>query len=425
MKQLFCLLILLILLIADFALADIITPFSENNSLDFMGDEILVATHFSAPHMINKGYIFMFNPDTENWRLLSSPIPILSISHSDSVLWIGTYGKGLFSFKSGAWEQFSVQNTGQGKDGQKDGLISNYVNTVVADKRNVYCATFGGFSIYEPVKDEWHSFDMENSILPTPYIFNLDKKNGRLWLVNSNYWYVYYEAVRAGNEKGSLVSYDISHNDWKSFTGTRKKLTSDTTFIELEGDIPSPNSCFGNVALDDSENVWFSFNEGVGVFIKEHWQIYDRLTCGIDFGWVNDIAVGNSDVWVACRKGLLQYSKKDDNWIVHEKGSDKIPGTVLTSIYVSDNSVWIKSYDPNYWAKQGLFEVLSRKDGSRVRGVNHRLKIDGNIVDIKCLNKEDWQKAYHLRYMEFLTLYKDNKWESWELTTKLIDELTK
>ncbi len=425
MKQLIYLFVLVILLSLDFASADIITPFSQNNSLDVMGDEILVATHFSSPHMINKGYIFRFNPDTDSWRLLFTPIPILSISHSDSVLWIGTYGKGIFSYKSGKWEQFSVQSTGQGKDGQKDGLISNYVNTVLADKRKVYCATFGGLSIYDPVLNKWHSFDPENSALPTPYIFNLDKKNGKLWLVNSNYWYVYYEAAEAGNEKGSLISYDVSGNNWRSFTGTRKKLTSDTTFVELKGDIPSPNSNFGNVALDDSENVWFSFGGGVGVLRKQLWQIYNKSTCGIDFRWVSDIAIGNTDVWVACEKGLLQYNKTDDTWIVHEKGSDKIPGTVLTSIYVSNNSVWIKSYDPDYWAKQGLFQDPSRKDTHEVRGVNHRLNIDGNIVDIKCLNQEDWQKAYHLRYMEFLTLYKDNKWQSWELTTKLIDELTK
>jgi ligand-binding sensor domain-containing protein len=318
-----------------------------------------------------------------------------------------------------------VQSTGQGRDGQKDGLINDYVNTVVADKRNIYCATVGGLSIYDPAVNKWRSFDSENSALPTPYIFNLDKKNERLWLVNSNYWSVYYEPATAGNEKGSLVSYNASHNDWKSFTGTRKKLTSDTTFVELKGDIPSPNSDFGNVALDDSGNVWFSFGGGVGVLRKQLWQIYNRSTCGIDFGWVSDIAIANSDVWVACEKGLLQNNKTDDTWIVHEKGSDKIPGTVLTSIYVSDNSVWIKSYDPNYWAKQGLFEDPSRKDALKVRGVNHRLNIDGNTVDIKCLNQEDWQKAYHPKYMEFLTVCKDNKWQSWELTRKLIDELTK
>jgi len=425
MRKLTLFILVLTLVAAGTAAADIIIPFSENNSIDVINGEVWVATHLNAPHITKKGYVLAFNPNTDEWKMHSFPAPVLSITHLDSVVWVSTYGGGIFRYRGTQWEQFAVRDIGHDEAGPRDGLISNYVNTILVDGQNAYCATYQGLSIYDHRQDKWESFDTENSILSSPYTFSLDKRDDRLWLVNSNYWYVYYEEAAAGNEKGSLASYDLSSKAWKSFSGTRKKLTTYPDFVEIEGEIPVPNSDFKNVAVDDSGNVWFSFGGGVGLLKDGVWKVYTKSNSGVDLNSVKDIATGDSDVWLSCRAGVIRYAKNQDGWIAHEKETDGIPGSVITSLYVADNSVWVKSYFPGFSGRRGSADDYSPGLSLATDGFYHRLKIDGNTVEVKCANKDNWQGAYITRYTEFLSLYRNGKWRSWGLTRRLIDRLAR
>jgi ligand-binding sensor domain-containing protein len=425
MIRLIFLYLLFVFFVTNVSYGGFITPFSENNSIDIVNGEVWVATQLSAPHCTRKGYIYRFNPHKNIWKLHSFSSPILCINHVDSSVWLGTYGDGIITFNDEKSKKFTTENTGRGNIGQTDGLISNYVNTIVVDKQNVYCATVGGLSIYNITQNKWISFNSKNSPLLTSYIFDLEKKGNKIWLATSNYWYVHYEKYPMGNEKGNIASFNIKSKKWETFSGMRKKYESDTSFIELEGDIPAPNSDFSNVTIDEFGNLWFAFRGGLGVYRNGIWKIYSKTTCDIDFGHISDIATGKFGVWVACDKGLLEYKEKEDAWIIHQKESNKIPGSVIRSIYVGDNSVWVKSYDPNFWEKQGLSPDPFHEKQLREKSEFHRLKIDGNIVDIKCVDKNNWKKLYNPGYMEFLTVYENGKWKSWELTRMLIEDLTK
>lgn len=425
MKKWILLILALTFLSTSSAPADVIIPFSENNSIDVINGEVWVATHLSAPHITKKGYVLRFNPDTDEWQTHSFPAPVLSITHLDTMVWVATYGGGIFRLYEGEWEQFTVENTGHDETRPRDGLISNYVNSILIDDRNTYCATHQGLSVYDYRQDRWQSFDPENSPLPSPHIFSLDKTDDKLWLANSNYWYVYYELAVAGNEKGSIASYDLSKDQWGSFSGTRKKLTSYPDFVEIQGEIPTPNSNFTNVAVDDSGNVWFSFGGGVGVLRDNKWKVYTKPTCGVDLEWTKDIAVAKSDIWFAGQAGPLQYKRNEGAWIAHEKESDGIPGSVVTSVHVADNSVWVKSYFPGFSGRKGSRDddTIDESLALAGKGVFHRLTLDGNRVEIKCADKDDWEQSYIPRYSEFLSLYRDGKWQSWLLTKRLIETL--
>jgi len=407
------------------AYGDLITPFTENNSIDIINGEVWVACHFSSPHCTKKGYIYRFDPNKNTWKLVSFPSPVLSICHFDSTIWIGSYGRGIFMLKKKELKRLTAINNENGKIRHIEKLYKNYVNALLADSQYVYCATVGGLAIYKIDENKWMCFDSQNSPLLTSYLFDLVKLGNKIWVVSSNYWYVHYEEYPMGDENGNLASFDIQTKKWEIFNGRRRKFKSDTLFIELEGDIPIPNSNFSNVTVDNSGNIWFTFQGGVGVYRDGVWEVYTKTTCGVDFGHITDISAGKLGVWVACSKGVLAYDEKKDMWISYQKENDKIPGNVVTSIYVRDSFVWIKSYDPNFWDKQGLSPDPAHEKLLKEKGEFYRLIIDDNIVDIKCVNKNEWKKLYNPGHMEYLTLYKNGKWKSWELTRMLIDDLTK
>lgn len=410
----------LIIIVNYPAVADLIKPFRENNSIDVINGEVWVATHLNGPHMTRKGYVFQFNPSNDKWYLHLFPSPILSITHLGNKTWLGTYSGGVIYYDSKTKEMEIIK-------AEKSRLINNYVNTVICDNENLYCATNGGVSIYNFSRKTWISFNNENSELPTPYIFDiaLDKNRQRIWVGNSNYWYVYYEAYPMDNEKGSIACYDIKRKQWNVFSGTRKQFVSDTTFVEIKGEIPAPNSNFGNIVVGESSDIWFSFDGGIGLFKNSKWGIYIQQTCGINFGRVSDIAYGESKLYAVCSSMLLKYEKDKDTWNVIGRAGKEIPGTVIRAIYVDKNTVWIKSYDPNFWIEQGLSRDPLHEKKLKEKSESLRLTIDGNIVDVQCKNKTEWQRLYNPGYMEFLTLYKNGNWESWELTRMLIDSLVK
>ncbi|MDI6740353.1 MAG: hypothetical protein QME74_08325, partial [Candidatus Edwardsbacteria bacterium] len=94
-------------------------------------------------------------------------------------------------------------------------------------------------------------------------------------------------------------------------------------------------------------------------------------------------------------------------------------------VLVTNDAIIIKSYDPNFWEKQGVSTDTMRPYILKHNGHFLCLNIDNNVVDIKCRDTLNWKELYNPGYMEFLTVYRDGKWRSWELTRKLMDYLTK
>lgn len=418
------------ILIIKLSYSDAGVGFSENNSIEIINNEVFVATHFSSPHMVRKGYIYSLDLSTNKWKLHSFSSPILSIAHSDSSIWLGTYGGGLIMLKDQIIKNYTIQNTGGGQYGQTDGLIGNYINTVVADENIVYCGSMRGLSIFKPNENNWTSFNSHNSSLQTSRIFNLDKKDNNIWIASSNYGYVYYEMGPSDDEKGNIASLNIETNEWEVYSGTRKKFCNESEvtsepikqyyinidnidipiyYVNLPGEIPIPNSNFSNLAIDSSGSVWFAFHGGIGVYNDGEWKILSKKIYR-----ANDMVLSKNRLWIACQSSLLEYNEKDDIWTTHMVSSDKIPGSIITSICAKDNSIWIKSYSPNY---NELLKVYNKTKA------HNKVTIDGDKVRIVCKDKNNWKELYDLCYMEYLTVYENGIWKSWELTRMLIEEL--
>lgn len=407
------------ILVIKLSYGSMIVGFSENNSIEIINNEVFVATHLSAPHMVRKGYLYRLDLSTNEWKLHSFSSPILSIAHSDSSIWLGTYGGGLIMLKDQITKTDSFQNTRSDQYGQTVILSHGYINTVVADEDNIYCGAIGGLLIYNINDNKWISHNSDNSSLHTDYIYNIDKKDNNIWIASSNYGYVYYEMEPSDDEKGNIASLNIETNELEVYSGTRKyfcnesevnsepikQYDTDIYYIDLPGEIPIPNSDFSNVAIDSLGNVWFAFHGGIGVYRDDNWKILSR-----NVGRVVDIAISKNGVWIANSSSLLEYNEKDDIWTIHKGSSDKIPGEFISAIYAKDNSIWIKSFGSG-----------SNYD-NRALKVN-RVKIDGDKVLILSKYEGNWKALYDPYYVEYLTVYENGEWKSWELTRMLIEEL--
>jgi len=412
--------LLMIILMMFYSLySDIITSFSLNNSIDIIDNKIFFITQYSAPHMVNKGYLLNVRLDDYTWDFDSFSCPLLSITHFDSSIWIGTYGSGVLEIKEGNIYQYSITNTGSVYGGQYDGLISNYVNSVAADTNNIYCATVRGLSIYRRLDNEWISYNIDNSPLSSDNIYDISVYNSQLWLVTSDYYYTYYEMNDCPSERGEIANIDLSSMEWHIYTGLRKKCINNSVMV-IEGEIPSLSSDFSNVSFDFLGRLWFSFQYGVGYLDKDNWTVFADSTNKY-FRDIKDIHANSSGIWVASSKGLLKYDY-DNRLTVYPGLSDEIPGSVITSIYANDSIVVIKSYDPNFWTKQGLITDTTHSTQLQENPIYYSVMIDSNRVDICCIDKNNWQELYNPGYMEFLTIYKNGNWQSWEVTRMLIDK---
>ena len=415
---------LVMLLIINNLYSNGIIRFSENNSINMFGEYIVVTAHFEGPFLCHRGYIYYYNPNSHTWNVRKFNAPILCISPQDSNLWLGTYGKGIIKFNNTTTTNFNVGNTGEGKAGQKNGLISNYVNDIVVDNSNLYCATEFGFSIYNYIENQWLSFDKTNSPLEANHISDIFISENKIWMCSSNYYYEYYEHTNWASEKGNIASFDTKSKEWKVFSGTRKSFDANNSPIILKGKIPLDNSNFENVLIDKEGRLWFSFFGGIGYYYNNKWTLFSESTTGIDFGRITDIGENNNGIWVATSfDGLYNYNIENKKWTHYLSEGDKIPGSVITSIYTYANTIWIKSYDPNFWMKQGLSQDSTHSTKLKENSIHHKILVDSSYVNIQSKDKDDWKVLYNPGSMEFLTVFENNQWQSWELTRMLIDEL--
>ena len=160
-----------------------ITPSSSANSMKVINDEIWVATAFS--YYSDKGYIYRFNYHNNDWKMYSFPKKVLCIENSDSNIYLGTYGKGIIIFdsKNSGSKSLITKIT---DSGDIDEYESNCINAIVIDTQNIYCATPLGLSIYNIAKNTWKNYNSKNSPLPEGCIYDIKKKENKIWLTSSD-----------------------------------------------------------------------------------------------------------------------------------------------------------------------------------------------------------------------------------------------
>ncbi len=215
------LIFLLLLLNINNLYANGIIRFSESNSINKFGEYIVLTSHFSAPHMCHRGYLLCFyNSNSHSWSIHKFNAPILCDVPQDSNLWLGTYGKGIYKYHNGNTINFNILNTGEGNiHQQKNGLMCNFVNNIVADDSSIYCATEFGFSIYNYINNKWFSFDNTNSPLESPNLSDIFMSGNKIWMCSSNYYYAYYEHGDRNPERGNIACYDTKFGKWNIFRG--------------------------------------------------------------------------------------------------------------------------------------------------------------------------------------------------------------
>lgn len=224
--------------------------------------------------------------DNRFTRHFSYPSDIFSIvEDTDHVLWIGSFGDGLWTYDSLKKEFVRFD-----KPGDPDlSLTDNFVRVVYEDSRNnLWIGTQNGLNVrfagenkfvkYRSSREDPHS--LGNNIV---YAIREDSK-GRLWI---------------GSYGGGLNLYDYKTNRFRKYT-TSDGLPGDNIFGILE---------------DDEGNLWLSTNNGLSKFNPStdrviNFNVQDGLP-GNEFNFNSYLKTSSGEMFFGSKKGLTYFKPEN------------------------------------------------------------------------------------------------------------------
>ena len=189
----------------------------------------------------------------EDWTTWRKPPDILSIAFEDSIIWCGTAGEGVIAYNRITGEQqfFTTEN----------GLINNYVYSIIIDENNVkWFGTLGGISRFDG--SEWVSHPINK--FGYPYgdkISDIVIDRNNVWTVTSNGIYTYDGNKWEKIESGDFHSIEISPSGhiWAASTTKIYHIKdNDITEINIHS-IVTAHDFIKDIAVDEkSELLWYT-----------------------------------------------------------------------------------------------------------------------------------------------------------------------
>ena len=123
--------------------------------------------------------------------------------------------------------------------------------------------------------------------------------------------------------------------------------------------------------------VWIgTLNQGV-VRYNPSTGSYDNYNTlkGLPHNQIFDIEVSSDDVWVATFSGVARYSRSNDEWIVYNRETDKLPSDKIVSLAVTPETVWagaenagVAIFDRVYdsWRSSNLSDMVPEVVGNSI-----------------------------------------------------------
>ncbi len=320
-----------------------------------------------------------YDPHAWKTQTLAAGLPVTSGTLGNAgEMWWGTFGKGLWHYSSGRWENWLKQNNKvptdfiqtldyapgvglwigttrsglswfNGKEwrtfGTEDGLPNNTVNVVlIAGPQDIWAGTEGGLARY--FNNNWYTYTTANG-LPDNHVYSLAEGNdGHIWV---------------GTGKGCAALFD--GKTWRVFTPANSGLPRSQRLQAID--------------VDNNGRVWFgSWGGGVTSFDGKHWQHFTAQD-GLPSDAVYTLHIDPDDtLWVGTAGGVARYDGR--TWISYtSEGS------------LPDNEVRVILRDPsgNHWfgTLRGNLSIYSREKlppQVRIASVNGH-PVEGAVVQVK------------------------------------------
>ncbi len=279
---------------------------------------------------------------SENTNLSDDFMTGILVMPDDSV-WVSYYyfGAGHANLDAEEWENYEVNESP---------LRSNFVRTMKKSPSGaIYMGTFyGGVNIYK--NGGWTFYDSDNSPLPisnysggiVQIAFNNDSTDNNVWF-GTRYHGLYHQ------EDTVWTRYDVFNS-------------------------PVPHHIISGLAVDKNKSVWIGTHDGLAVKdTNEIWHVFKQDDSPLPTGFVRDIAVTDTSVWVATKQGLIQIPTTTledfDTWDVFLTDNSGLPNNRLEKVEIDtlNGDLWIGTYSQGLVKYDGVsWETFDFKDSTFV-----------------------------------------------------------
>lgn len=223
-------------------------------------------------------------------------------------IWVGSQGNNscgaISSFNGNNWTYFETPVN-----------YKNYNSITVANNGDVWVGT-RLFGLLHYNGDEWETFNVENSSLPSNSIGQILAENDEaVWAIINGQEY----------SPGCLAKYN--GDNWVLY---------DTS----NSNIPSNNVC--SLDIDEFGNKWIGTCEGLTMFDGSNWVIYSTENSGIPGNIITSVKCDiENNIWVGTYNSGLAYFD-GNSWTVYNDTNSMLPTNKIKSIDIDDNNtLWI------------------------------------------------------------------------------------
>ena len=327
--------------------------------------------------------VFKFDKATGTYTKYTSETTNLTDDYMTGVLvmpddsvWVSYYyfGAGHSSLSNVSWNNYEVNSSP---------IKSNFVRTMQKSPSGaIYMGTFyGGVNIYKD--GTWTFMHSQNTPLPV------------------------------SNSSGGIVqiAFDNDTSDTNVWFGTRYHglyHQVDTSWHRYDVyNSPMPHHIISALAIDKHKRTWIGTHDGLAVKdTNDVWYILKQDDSPLPTGFIRDIAITDSSVWVATLQGLVQIPietmEEHDTWDVFLKDNSGLPDNRIEKLKVDTltGDIWIGTYSHG----------LVRYDGASWEVFDF---IDSSIIDndVLSLNYEEKDSTLFVcTRAGGLGIFKDSIW---------------
>ena len=225
------------------------------------------------------GGIYRYNKGTDSWWMYAPSRErgstevlvdkdIRAIAVGEEFVFFGTpQGISRYDKVTETWLNYTTKN----------GLVHNYVSSLLWQGDRLWVGTYGGISKYNLILDRWTSFTQADGLCDNR-INAITWNEGILWI---------------GTQKG-VSRYDTKMDTWQTYT-KRHGLPDDVVWA----------------AAVDADNLWFGTNRGVARYTpsEDKWKIY-TTDDGLINNIVTSIRVEKKYIFLTTPAGVTMYDKE-------------------------------------------------------------------------------------------------------------------
>lgn len=235
--------------------------------------------------------------------------------------------------------------------------INKNINCIFYDKEKennkLWIGASGGIIVYDKNTGQQVNYNIQNSLLPTDWIFVITKDlrnntwigttQGVVRITNDNIWTV-YNTKNSGlscNYVTSIVT-DKKGNVWFGTYGGGLVKFDGKNWKSLTNENNSELNWIYSMAIDKNDNIWINFDYGIAKFNCENnnWTIYNSKNSKLPIDKVYSIAVDDNNIWLGIFNKLVKFDYINNVWKKHKVGDSNTIICAFSIVIDNKNNVW-------------------------------------------------------------------------------------